>query len=73
MGPQHPDVTTSYNNLANVFRDQGDLKQAKEYEQRAHAIILVSLHFASLLATSDDNEKLRASNRACSKKKYAIA
>ena len=66
---QHLDVATSYNNLANVLRDQGELKQAKEYEQRAHAVILVSLHFVSLLATSDDNEKPRASNRARSKKK----
>ena len=29
---------SSYNNLANVLRDQGDLKQAKEYHERALAI-----------------------------------
>ena len=29
---------SSYNNLANVLSDQGDLKQAKEYHERALAI-----------------------------------
>ena len=38
LGPQHPDVATSYNNLATVLSDQGDLKQAKEYHERALAI-----------------------------------
>ena len=37
-GPQHPDVASSYNNLANVLSNQGDLKQAKEYHENALAI-----------------------------------
>ena len=40
LGPQHPDVATSYNNLATVLRNEGDLKQAKEYHERALAIRL---------------------------------
>ncbi|XP_015763055.1 PREDICTED: uncharacterized protein LOC107342116 [Acropora digitifera] len=46
LGPQHPDVATSCNNVANVLgvqanvlRDQGDLKEAKEYHERALAIM----------------------------------
>ena len=38
MGPQHLDVATSFYNLAIVLGDQGDLKQAKEYHERALAI-----------------------------------
>ena len=38
LGPQHPDVGSSYNNLAAVLTDQGDLKQAREYHERALAI-----------------------------------
>ena len=38
LRPQHPDVASSYNNLATVLSDQGDLKQAKEYHERALAI-----------------------------------
>ena len=38
LGPQHPDVASSYHNLASVLGDQGDLKQAKEYHERALAI-----------------------------------
>ena len=38
MGSQHPHVACSYNNLAIVLGDQGDLKQAKEYHERALAI-----------------------------------
>ena len=34
---------TSYNNVAIVLRDQGDLKQAKEYHERALAISLQTL------------------------------
>ena len=40
---QHPDVATSYNNLATVLRDHDDLEKAQEYEELAHAIILFSL------------------------------
>ena len=38
LGPQHPDVASSYNNIATVLLGQGDLKQAKEYHERALAI-----------------------------------
>ena len=38
LGPQHPDVASSYNNLGAVLEDQSDLKQAKEYHERAPAI-----------------------------------
>ncbi|XP_044175300.1 uncharacterized protein LOC122958449, partial [Acropora millepora] len=38
LGPQHPDLATSFDNLAIVLSDQGDLKQAKEYHERALAI-----------------------------------
>ncbi|XP_044174628.1 uncharacterized protein LOC114967919 [Acropora millepora] len=43
LGPQHPSVATSYNNVASVLRDQGDLKKAKEYHERALAIELQTL------------------------------
>ncbi|XP_074628643.1 uncharacterized protein LOC141886376 isoform X3 [Acropora palmata] len=43
LGPQHPGVATSYNSLATVLRDQGDLKQAKEYHERALAIMQQTL------------------------------
>ena len=43
LGPQHPSVATSYNNIASVLRDQGDLKKAKEYHERALAIQLQTL------------------------------
>ena len=43
LGPQHPDLTSSYNNVALVLRGQGDLKQAKEYHERALAIRLQTL------------------------------
>ena len=43
MGSQHPSVATSYGNLATVLRDQGDLKQAKEYHERALTIRLQTL------------------------------
>ena len=38
LGAQHPGVASSYNNLATVLSDQGDLKQAKEHHERALAI-----------------------------------
>ena len=38
MGPQHSDVANSYNNLATVLGDLGDLMQAKEYHERALGI-----------------------------------
>ena len=33
--PQHPFVASSYNSLATVVGDRGNLKQAKEYHERA--------------------------------------
>ena len=38
LGSEHPCVASSYDNLASVLRKQGDLKQAKEYHERALAI-----------------------------------
>ena len=38
LGSQHPDVAASYNNLGALLQDQGDLKKAKEYHERALAI-----------------------------------
>ena len=38
LARQHPVVASSYNNLANILGDQGDLKEAKEYHERAIAI-----------------------------------
>ena len=39
MGRQHPDVASSYNNLASVLGDQGDMKKGKEYHERYLAIM----------------------------------
>ena len=38
LGPQHPDVATSYHNLAAVLGYQGDLKEAKDCHELALAI-----------------------------------
>ena len=38
MGLQHPNVASSYNNLAAVLGDQGDLNKAMEYHERAVGI-----------------------------------
>ena len=38
LGPDHPDVATSLNNLAAVLRDQGDLAEARGLLERALAI-----------------------------------
>ena len=38
LEPEHPDVATSYNNLATVLRGQGDLKKARKCLERALAI-----------------------------------
>ena len=59
-------VATSYKNLASVtFR--------KHRSMRSLLMLLFYLaYFALLLETGDDNENVRASNRARRKKKYAI-
>ena len=38
LGPQHPDVATSYHDLATVLGYQGDLKEAKDCHELALAI-----------------------------------
>ena len=38
-GPQHPNVASSNSNLPAVLGDQGKLKKAKEYHERALAIM----------------------------------
>ena len=43
LGAQHVDVASSYNNLATVLHDQGDLEKAKEYHERALAIHIQKL------------------------------
>ena len=35
LGLKHRDVAASYNNIATVLRDQGDLKQANKYDELA--------------------------------------
>ena len=43
LGPEHVDVAASYNNLGVVHRQLGDLNQAKDYHDRALAILLKKL------------------------------
>src|SRR5215475_9211793 len=38
LGPEHPDVTQSLNNLANLYRDKGDYAKAEPLYQRALTI-----------------------------------
>ena len=38
MGPDHPNTTTSLNNLAELYRDQGKYAEAEPLYQRALAI-----------------------------------
>src|SRR5262245_21759532 len=38
LGPEHPDVTQSLNNLANLYRDKGDYVKAEPLYQRALTI-----------------------------------
>ena len=35
LGPEDVYVAASYSNLALIYNDLGDFKQAKEYQQRA--------------------------------------
>ena len=43
LGPEHPDVATSYNNMAYVHKAKKDLAKAKEYWEKAYAIFLKKL------------------------------
>ena len=43
LGADHPDVATSYNNIANVYYSQGKYDQALEYLQKALKISLKKL------------------------------
>jgi tetratricopeptide (TPR) repeat protein len=43
LGPGHPDVATSYNNMALVYYAKKDLAKAKEYMGKAHTILLKKL------------------------------
>ena len=50
LGPHHPDVASSYYNLANLLSGQGDLKEAKEYNERGLAIRLQTLGLNILMS-----------------------
>ena len=43
LGPEHPNVAASYNNMAYVFKAKKDLPKAKEYWEKAYAIRLKKL------------------------------
>jgi hypothetical protein len=43
LGPDHPHVATSYNNIGLVHKAKKDLPKAKEYWGKAHAILLKKL------------------------------
>ena len=43
LGPGHPSVATSYNNMAHVYYAKKDLAKAKEYLGKAYAIYLKKL------------------------------
>ena len=43
LGPDHPDVATSYNNIAFLYKTKKALPKAKEYWEKAHAILLKNL------------------------------
>ncbi len=38
LGPEHPDLATDYNNLANLYTNQGRYQEAEPLYQRAIAI-----------------------------------
>ena len=38
LGPEHPYVARSYNNMAYVYKAKNDLAKAKEYWEKAYAI-----------------------------------
>ena len=78
MGLQHPKVATSCSNLGNVLHDQGDLKQAKEYHERALAIRQQTLgpqhpdvassynNLATVLCDQDDLKRAKEYHERCS-------
>lgn len=35
LGPEHPDLVVTYNNIANYYLAQGDMKQMRDYFERA--------------------------------------
>jgi hypothetical protein len=39
LGPEHPDTATALNNLANLFRDQGDYAETRPLLECALAIL----------------------------------
>ena len=43
LGPEHPSVAISYNNMAYVYKAKKDLAKAKEYWEKAYAIYLNKL------------------------------
>ena len=43
LGPEHPYVATSYNNMAYVYKAKKDLAKAKEYWEKTYAIRLKKL------------------------------
>ncbi|NGX31850.1 MAG: hypothetical protein K940chlam8_01233, partial [Chlamydiae bacterium] len=43
LGPDHPDVATTYNNMANVYNAQGQHEKALEFSQKALTIRLAKL------------------------------
>ena len=56
LGPEHVDVTWSYNKLANSYMALGDLVEAREYQQRALSIQLKNFGSAPVsVATSYRN------------------
>ena len=56
LGDQNVDVAAAYNELAQIYRDLGDLEQAMEYQQRALAIYLKKLGAEHVsVATSYNN------------------
>ena len=38
LGPEHPSTATTYNNIARVFRAQGDYAKALMYYEKALAV-----------------------------------
>ena len=49
LGENHPDVASSYNNIANVYSDQGELDKALEYHNKSLTIKLNILILMLLL------------------------